>query len=223
MRHGYGHGRDIGVRLMPMRYIENRKQTTENKKSMRMPVSCQLSAVNYSRGFTLVETLVAITILTIALAGPFVVAQSSYSAAATSRDQLTGSYLAQDGLEYVRSIRDANYLAVYPARPDSVSWLNGLSSCMAPNVCTVDATGSVGPSVCSDGACASRPLNLSSAGLYNQSSVSSTNVPTKFVRKVQITQASGYPNEATVTVTVTWTAAHRTFTKTASDHIFNWL
>ncbi|MDE1965974.1 MAG: prepilin-type N-terminal cleavage/methylation domain-containing protein [Patescibacteria group bacterium] len=175
------------------------------------------------RGFTLIETMVAIAILTIALVGPFIVAESSYQAAAAARDQLTASYLAQEGIEYVRSVRDDNYLVLYPARATSGQWLNGLSACLAPKVCTVDATGNAAPSTCTDGTCAAEPLNLSSTGLYNQASPSSSNLATKFVRKVEVTVNPSYPDEAEVTVTVSWSSAHRQFTATATDHLFNWL
>ena len=65
-------------------------------------------------GFTLVETLVAITIVTLAISGGITVAHSSIVAATSARDRLTASYLAQEGIEYVRMLRDNAYLARYP-------------------------------------------------------------------------------------------------------------
>ncbi|MDP2651914.1 MAG: prepilin-type N-terminal cleavage/methylation domain-containing protein, partial [bacterium] len=66
-----------------------------------------------SRGFTLIETMVAITILTLAISGSFFTANSAIVAAETASDQLTASYLAQEGIEYVRLMRDNEYLAAY--------------------------------------------------------------------------------------------------------------
>ena len=61
-------------------------------------------------GFTLVETLVAIAILMIAIAGPLTVAEKGLSAAIYARDKLIGSYLAQDGMEAIKNIVDTNEL-----------------------------------------------------------------------------------------------------------------
>ena len=83
------------------------------------------------KGFTLIETLIAITILTLAIAGPMVTASRSIVAAQTARDQLTASYLAQEGIEYVRAMRDNEYLTAYQAGGSNVSttaWNNFLTA-----------------------------------------------------------------------------------------------
>ncbi len=231
MHKGVERRRNIGVSFLPMSGMVYRRQKTEDRKyGMRNAFTrfCRLSPVAYPRGFTLVEMMVAIAILTISIVGPFIVAESSYQAAASSRDQLTASYLAQEAVEYVRSIRDNNYLAVYPAHATPSQWLAGLSACMTPKVCTVDPTGNAVPTTCTDGTCAGTPLNLSSSDIYNQASQSSTNLPTRFVRRVSICtgttcSAAMSQDEAVVTVVVTWATAHRTFTTTVADHFFNWL
>ena len=67
------------------------------------------------RGFTLTETMIAITILTFAVAGPLFTASRSIIAADIARDQLTASYLAQEGIEYVRMMRDNAMLRSFAA------------------------------------------------------------------------------------------------------------
>ena len=62
------------------------------------------------KAFTLVETLVAIGVLMIAIVGPFTEVEHALTASDVARDQLVGTSLAQEGLEYVLSIRDGNYL-----------------------------------------------------------------------------------------------------------------
>jgi prepilin-type N-terminal cleavage/methylation domain-containing protein len=62
-------------------------------------------------GFTLIETLVAISLLMLALVAPMTLAAQSLAAAYYSRSQITGFYLAQEGIEVVRSVRDANIIA----------------------------------------------------------------------------------------------------------------
>src|ERR1700733_2610236 len=64
-----------------------------------------------NKGFTIIETLVAITILLMAIAGPLTIAEKGLTEAVSSQDQLTASYLAQDLMEYVKNVRDDNLLA----------------------------------------------------------------------------------------------------------------
>jgi Tfp pilus assembly protein PilV len=55
------------------------------------------------KGFTIVETLVAVTILMISIAGPLTVANKGLLAAINAKDQMIASYLAQDAMEYVKN------------------------------------------------------------------------------------------------------------------------
>src|SRR4051812_29896076 len=87
------------------------------------------------KGFTLVEAMVAISILSLAVTGPLVIAQKGIGSAIYARDQVTASYLAQEGVEYVRNVRDTNRIAGSP-------WLTGLSACLETGLgqrCAVDA------------------------------------------------------------------------------------
>ncbi|KND51387.1 MAG: putative Type IV pilus pilin [Parcubacteria bacterium C7867-001] len=174
-------------------------------------------------GFTLVETLVAITILSIAIIGPFHAVQSALNGSYTARDYLAASALAQEGMEQVRYIRGNNYL-YNVANPSSTrSWLYGLDgsggtpSCGAPAKCTVDTTNLSTPiAVCLNGTCS--PLSLSTTNLYNQAEVGTV---TRFTRSVTITSSSA--NEATVDVTVTWISAHTPYSVTVTSVLTNWL
>jgi prepilin-type N-terminal cleavage/methylation domain-containing protein len=60
----------------------------------------------HSKGFTLVETLVAITILMIAIAGPLTVANKGYTASIDAKKQAVAMNLAQEGLEYLNHLKD---------------------------------------------------------------------------------------------------------------------
>lgn len=64
------------------------------------------------RGMTLVETLVAVSILSVAIVAPMTLTMQSLSAAYYARDQVIASNLAQEAIEAVRAIRDANILTL---------------------------------------------------------------------------------------------------------------
>jgi type II secretory pathway pseudopilin PulG len=57
-------------------------------------------------GYTLVETLVAITVLMIAIAGPLTVASKALNAAQDAKNQLIASNLAQESMEYLKNWKD---------------------------------------------------------------------------------------------------------------------
>lgn len=68
---------------------------------------------NKNRGFTLLETIVAVAILSLAITGPMVIAEKGIDTSIYARDQVTAFYLAQEAVEYVRNIRDTNRINGY--------------------------------------------------------------------------------------------------------------
>jgi prepilin-type N-terminal cleavage/methylation domain-containing protein len=58
------------------------------------------------KGFTLIETLVAISILMIAIAGPLTVASKGYTSAIDAKNQSIAINLAQEGMEYLNYVKD---------------------------------------------------------------------------------------------------------------------
>jgi len=114
---------------------------------------------NHSRGFSLVETLVAVSVLMLAVVGPLSIASRGLISAQFSRDQITAFHLAREATELVRNRRDTNML---PATATPADWLNGLDSCIS-NTCKVDPT-NVLFSPCVSGSCP--PLLKNSQGLY---------------------------------------------------------
>ncbi len=177
-----------------------------------------------TKGFTLVETMIAITILATAIVGPFQVAQGVLASSYTARDQLIASSLAQEGIEYVRYLRDSNFLNTLHG--GSTTWLAGLDgSSGSPNCyyqsstksCTIDpSTQTVAQ--CTGLTCAEAPLYLNSANRYTQSATGNTQ--TRFTRKVQLVSVNGH--ETQVIVTVSWTG-HGSYSVVLVDNLENWL
>jgi len=65
---------------------------------------------NKNKGFTLLEMLVAIFVLSVGILGAYVAIQKSASISNYSYARLTAAYLAQEGIEIIRNIKDTNLL-----------------------------------------------------------------------------------------------------------------
>ncbi|OHA99337.1 MAG: hypothetical protein A3H52_01010 [Candidatus Zambryskibacteria bacterium RIFCSPLOWO2_02_FULL_39_26] len=96
-------------------------------------------------GFTLVETLVAIAILSISILATFTAVQGGLQASISAKDRITAFYLAQEGMELVRNIRDNN--ALNKISGGSNHWMTGMANqSFSPNGicysfnCMIDTT-----------------------------------------------------------------------------------
>lgn len=78
-----------------------------------------MSKLNLTKGFTLVEMLVAITILMIGVVGPLTMAARGIADGLYIQNELAGKYLAQEGIELVVAQRLGNLLS-------GEGWLNCL-------------------------------------------------------------------------------------------------
>ncbi len=87
-------------------------------------------------GFTIIETLVALSILALAITGPMALAARSLVAARAAGQEVVAFYLAQEAFEFVKNVRDGNVLA----GGGGASWLKGLNRCMEVAGCGIDAT-----------------------------------------------------------------------------------
>ena len=61
-------------------------------------------------GFTVVEVIVAIVILSLAIVSGFQLVGTFITTVANNRDKLTATYLGQECLENARNIRDTNWI-----------------------------------------------------------------------------------------------------------------
>ncbi|OGI95347.1 hypothetical protein A2917_02160 [Candidatus Nomurabacteria bacterium RIFCSPLOWO2_01_FULL_42_17] len=81
-------------------------------------------------GFTLVETLVALSIFTVSLLGIMSVLASGISNTNYSKQKIIAGYLAQEGIEYVRNLRDTAVL--YDADGAQAGWSSFRDDALPP-------------------------------------------------------------------------------------------
>src|SRR5690349_5431770 len=92
--------------------------------------------INKNEGFTLIETLIAISVLMMAFTGPVAIATKALVAAIYSKNEIVAIYLAEEGIEVIRNMRDNNVLS-------NQSWTTGFGACSI--ACSVDATSFLTP------------------------------------------------------------------------------
>jgi len=176
-------------------------------------------------GFTLLESMVAVTILAIAVAAPIYAANRALVAAQNANHQLTASYLAQEGIESVRLIRDNAYLGSYEGTPPKgnadTAWENAFLSNMVPcrgsNVCTLDPQSAWAPFIqCPGSGCA--PLNRDGSDRYTPLS----GTPTPYTRSITVDDIAGRTDEVLVTSEVKWSFHGTPYSVTITDHLTKW-
>jgi prepilin-type N-terminal cleavage/methylation domain-containing protein len=172
-------------------------------------------AIARARGFTLIETMVAVLLLSSAIAGPLTIASKGLSAALIARDQMIAFYLAQDAVEYVRFVRDSNRLNGDP-------WLTSLSACTGTDGCTLDP--SAGTVAACSGACdLIKKYDDGSSHVYFSYTLGNI-TPQQFRRTVTLAAPqSGGTTEEVLTVSVAWRAQSGvTRTISVRENILDW-
>lgn len=162
-------------------------------------------------GLTIVETLVATTILLTAVTAPLVIYSGSIGNVAHSRSQVIASYLAQEAIEFIK-------FRVYSNFNDGSDWiLPDLSVCLGGSPCDIDAPND-NISACGGGVCPRLKLDPTS-NLYNHA----VGTDTIFTRQVSVTNNfGGNPYDVLVSVRVSWSQRGETRSFLVEEHIFKW-
>ncbi len=164
-------------------------------------------------GFTLLETLVVIFIMVVVVVGVSSLLVQIIASISSSSLQLTASYLAQEGIEIVRNIRDSNYLEKRAGQP--VLWDQGIPA----GTFGLDLNTRALP----DSSCSGYGLKISSSNFYT-----CTSDPTApFRRRVVISKSDldGEPStieRIEISSIVEWQEKGRVRTITVNEHLYDW-
>ncbi|MCP6719241.1 MAG: prepilin-type N-terminal cleavage/methylation domain-containing protein [Patescibacteria group bacterium] len=159
-----------------------------------------------SKGFTLLEVISAIFILTVGVGGAFSLISQTLSAASLIESRLTASYLAQEGIEIVKNLRDRAWLErrTDPAIPwdEYIPKGNWEADYLAQ-----DLVNNYGPGTL---------LNIDANGFYSYS----PGAVTKFKRKITVGKdTSGIID---VSIIIEWKERGRTHNIEILENITNW-
>jgi prepilin-type N-terminal cleavage/methylation domain-containing protein len=174
-------------------------------------------------GFTLIETLVAVSLLVIAIVAPMSLVSQSLTSAYYARDQVAAYSLAQEGIEAVRAVRDGNILN---------NAITGSSNSLLTNIpinqnFTVDARVSGGSGLVSCGLSICPVLQVDPAGSlygYGPGWNATKFRRTLFAKYVGPSALNGGQDEIRVTVTVQWdTSTGRTREFKMYSNMYRWV
>ncbi|MDE2071541.1 MAG: prepilin-type N-terminal cleavage/methylation domain-containing protein [Patescibacteria group bacterium] len=184
------------------------------------------------KGFTLIETMVAVLILATAIAGPLTIASKGLSSALIAKDQIGAFYLAQDAMEYVRFLRDTSCLQQSAGTQGCSTWLSTLLPCVSADgtqTCALDSFGNPADGVsghasvvqCTSNVCT--PLYYNGATHYFTYNSSNATL-SLYTRTVSIQNpAFGSNDESVVTVKVVWRDVGGVLRSVVvRENLFNW-
>jgi type II secretory pathway pseudopilin PulG len=187
----------------------------------------KFQAHDYMRGFTILETILSIAVVSLAIAGATSAVRTGLIGSSLAKEQVQAFYLAQEAIEIIRNKRDANVLATYNNTP--TNWLAGIAlagdPCHPANFCTVDAytftLTNVSTSGCTSWSAAACPFlrqNPDQANLvYGYNGAWNA---TQFKRIIQIESISA--DEVSVSIQISWTHGTMPRSFTTKTTLMNW-
>jgi prepilin-type N-terminal cleavage/methylation domain-containing protein len=189
---------------------------------------------NKQKGFTLLETLVAIFILLLALTSLFSLTSSNFFSSRYARNESTAVYLAQEAIDYVRNDRDTTAFQAHSWSAFIYRYGDTIASnCYSANGCTIDATDwstarilpctapTISPSVIP---CQPFLLNVNSNNgyYYTYTTGSVPQSPTNIRRQVKLKLNPNNPDELQVAVTVEWQNGNSAKSLTLRTSLLKW-
>jgi len=182
-----------------------------------------------NRAFTLVETLVAISIFTMSILGLLSILSQGITDTTYAKKKIIAAYLAQEGIEYIRNMRDT--FVLYDPTDSQTGWNSFKSklinsACQAGTGCYFDdrnlnyanpSQPMAGITVAPCGSSCPNILYDNTTGKYSYA----LGMDSGFARKIQISQISA--DEIKISSTVYWMQGSGSYNMTFSENLFNWI
>ncbi len=189
---------------------------------------------NKNQGFTLVETLVAISIFTTSILVMMSILAKGISNTESAKRKVTATYLAQEGVEYMRNMRDTFVLYFGNSQTGWNNFHGKLigASCFNAGGCyfdsySLDYTNPSEPMAyifLGPPNSPQQPLWYDSAtGIYSDGFTTGA-MNSGYTRTIRATVVGSWPsNEMKITSTVTWTQGSGNYSVSFSENLFNWV
>jgi prepilin-type N-terminal cleavage/methylation domain-containing protein len=181
---------------------------------------------NLNNGFTLIETLVAVSIFAVSVTVLVVVSGGGLADLSVAKNRLVANYLAQEGIELVRYQRDQSIANTFgwPYFADKLT-----RYCTANQPCNLDPLGTSSGSVIqcgtTPGGCLSQTVPGTGYYTFPSGYASVGAEDTIFERRIivnPITHGGGSVEEVEVISTVTWQQGIGNYEVSLRTNLFNW-
>lgn len=175
-----------------------------------------------NKGFTLIETMVAVFILAISIVSLMNVVASSLFAAKYARDEITANYLLQEVIDYIRNDRDTVFLKSDNPEQGWADFVEKYKLCSEDQECYIEVSMLNGPQPCAEDNCPLYYNNNSGANkpIYTNDSGATGVVKSKFSRQIIIEDIGG--EEMRVRVKVKWKNGSLDKYRTLETSLLKW-
>ena len=181
------------------------------------------TSIQKNKGFTLIETLVAVSIFTLSVVGMLLTLSSGLTDTNYVKQKVTATYLAQEGIEGVRNLRD-NYMLFGGAN----GWSDFITEVTTIKQCDTNGGATVG---CGYGDYfLPHPLVVCTTTIdcaiklcgdkYEQGAVCMQD--SGFTRVITIVPDPSNNDEIKVTTTVSWVQPSGVQSVSFSENLLNW-
>ena len=164
---------------------------------------------NVRGGFTLIEIIIAISVLSFGIIAVYEAFFAVVILTNNNASRFTASYLAQEGLEIVRNIRDNNFI-------NNATWSSGLLTGVCVVGCQADYKIQDASSLL---AYNNTFLGLNADGFYSYDFGST---PTIFKRKITVSAVLGTIDIIKVDVLITWNYNGQSLSFGIDEYLYNW-
>jgi len=166
--------------------------------------------LNNQKAFTMIEMVAAIFVVNLGIMAVFSLITQSITHINSTASSLTATYLAQEGVEIARNIRDGNFLKINQG--GEASWNDNLSADEDKDYYNFDYRSESIPDNIN---CSGKTHLQISNGYYICSSSSA-----KFQRKIRISPVG--EDKIEVLVEVSWTERGKTNNVSAQETLYRW-
>lgn len=178
----------------------------------------------HTKGFTLVETLVAVSILLIAIIGPMTLASQGVRTATFAREQTVAIFLAQEAIESFEYLRDEAALTAEYGGGTYWGWYDALpAACKSATACDFDVIADTYHACTTESDCLLQKHSDPDSNdniIYGYGSGSDWS-DSPYTRKITLSETQA-DREATVTVEVSWDSSFGDDVSIVlQTHIFN--